>query len=64
VVELHCHVCGGFITELRYISYRLPDGVAATPHRDLCTCTTPVVYGPPPGYMTSPGFPAANRTRG
>jgi hypothetical protein len=61
--ELHCALCGGFISELRYVSYQpAPDtavGVAVC--GDVCRCVPPVVYGPPPGYLSSPGFPIPSR---
>jgi hypothetical protein len=63
MVELHCAYCGGFISQLRYVSYRpAPDAVVAAPLcGDLCSCVPPVVYGPPPGYLSSPGMPIPSR---
>jgi len=59
MVEIHCHACGGFINEPERISYVLPSKnikTEAAPHSAFCTCARPVVYGPPPGYMSSPGM--------
>jgi hypothetical protein len=60
MVEIHCHVCGGFIPELRLVAYReqLDDTRLAVPHSSFCTCVPPVVYGAPPGFASSPGMPA------
>src|SRR5437667_3093225 len=60
MVEIHCHSCGGFIGDPRRISYRFPLNPAhvATPHTRLCSCSWPIVYGPPPGYLSSPGVPS------
>jgi hypothetical protein len=57
--EIHCHTCGGLITDPASVSYRLPSGTAVTaqPRAGLCTCTPSVVYGPPPGYVSWPGLP-------
>src|SRR2546427_5581914 len=57
MVDIHCHGCGGFISNPAPISYRLPSSRAlpAAPHSSLCTCTPPIVYGPPQGYLSSPG---------
>ena len=55
MTEIHCHTCGGFISDPVTVSYRLPaDGVvAASPHTALCGCSPAIVYGPPPGWVTS-----------
>jgi hypothetical protein len=60
--EIHCHSCGGFISDPRRISYRFPLNPAhlATPHSGFCACAWPIVYGPPPGYVTSPGVPGVD----
>jgi hypothetical protein len=57
--EIHCHTCGGFITDPAGVSFRAPSDTTppAVPHSGLCACHPPVVYGPPPGYVTSPGLP-------
>jgi hypothetical protein len=59
MAEIHCHSCGGFISEPGPISYQLPPDPAAVaiPHSGLCPCTPPIIYGPPPGYLSSPGMP-------
>lgn len=55
MTEIHCHSCGGFIADPVAISYRLPvEGAAsASPHTALCTCSPAIIYGPPPGWVTS-----------
>jgi hypothetical protein len=60
MIEIHCHVCGGFIAELRMVAYReLEEGTRlAVPHSSYCTCVPPVLYGPPAGYASLPGIPA------
>ena len=65
MVDIHCHSCGGFISDLGPVSYRLPSSPAqlAAPHSGLCTCTPPVVYGPPRGYLSSPGIPIPDYRR-
>jgi hypothetical protein len=61
--ELHCVQCGGFITELRFVSYKpVTNGAVAAPVTSgVCACAPPVVFGPPPGYLSSPGFPIPSR---
>jgi hypothetical protein len=55
--EIHCHTCGGFITDPGAVSYQVPSGTdAVAPHSALCACIPSVVYGPPPGYVTWPGL--------
>ena len=53
--EIHCHNCGGFITDAASVSYGLPaDGTAtAEPHSALCSCKASVVYGPKPGSLAA-----------
>jgi len=60
MIEIHCHDCGGFISDPSQISHRLPSSLmrksfGAIPTSALCTCTPPVVYGPPAG-RSSTGF--------
>ncbi|HEX4600033.1 MAG TPA: hypothetical protein VH116_01470 [Gemmatimonadales bacterium] len=59
-MEIHCHICGGFINDPGVIAYRLPVDAPSgvVPVSALCTCRTPTVYGPPPGHASSPGMPA------
>ena len=61
MTDIHCHTCGGFISEPVLISYRLPlsGGEAASPHTSLCECTPAIIYGPPPGWVTSGSMLAA-----
>jgi hypothetical protein len=61
--EIHCHSCGGFISDPVSIAYRPPvDGtVTASPRSALCSCTKAVVYGPPPGWVTSGAGLSASR---
>jgi hypothetical protein len=63
-MDIHCHGCGGFIGDPGPISYRLPPELArpAIPHSGLCACTPPIVYGPPPGYLSSPGMPSTDHS--
>jgi hypothetical protein len=58
MIEIHCYNCGGFITEPKLISHRLPPSVlhkefGAIPTSSLCTCKPPVVYGPPAGRSSA-----------
>jgi hypothetical protein len=59
MLDIYCHSCGGFICDPRHIEYRLPPSPAegARPRSSFCSCTPPIVYGPPPGYLSSPGMP-------
>ena len=61
--HIHCHACGGFMADPGRISYQRPSGTTymAAPRSALCGCTTPIVYGPPPGRETSPGMPGVPR---
>ena len=63
MIEIHCSNCGGFISEPSQVSYRLPTSITkekfgAVPVSALCTCTPPVVYGPPSGRSSTEGFRA------
>ena len=54
MVSIHCHVCGGFISDPVLVSHRLPTGaVIAVPRTGFCTCREPVVFGPPAGRASS-----------
>jgi hypothetical protein len=60
MTDIHCYNCGGFIGDPSKVSHRLPGSVlhksfGATPISALCTCTPPVVYGPPAGRSSSTG---------
>jgi len=61
MTEIHCHTCGGFITDPTTVSHRLPDGkvAVAAPHTGLCSCAPAIVYGPPAGYLSWPALPRA-----
>ena len=63
MVEIHCHACGGFISDRSLIAYRLPldNGGTAAPRTALCDCVQPTVFAAPPGLASSPGLPAAPR---
>jgi hypothetical protein len=63
--EIHCHGCGGFITDPASVSYRLaPDATAAVaPRSGLCTCQPSIVYGPPPGYLSRPVLASTARSK-
>jgi len=53
--EIHCHSCGGFISDPANISYQLkPSGShTAIPKTSLCGCSPAVVFGAPPGYTSN-----------
>jgi hypothetical protein len=62
MVEIHCHTCGGFISDRSMIAYRLPDNEGtAAPRTALCDCAQPTVFAAPPGLASSPGMTAAPR---
>jgi hypothetical protein len=59
MVEIHCYNCGGFISDPKLVSHRLPPSImhktfGAIPTSALCTCKSPVVYGPPSGRSSAP----------
>ena len=56
---IHCHACGGCVSDPATVSYRLASAaiVPVPPHSAMCTCTPAIVYGPPAGYMSWPGLP-------
>jgi hypothetical protein len=60
MIDIHCHACGGFISDPARISHRLPDDGSplATPRSGICTCRESVIYGAPSGY--APIIPAMN----
>ena len=43
---IHCHFCGGVVTDTATIQYRPPRASAqfALPQSTPCTCTPPIVY--------------------
>ena len=53
--EIHCHICGGSISDPATVSYRLasvpviPAKVSGTP----CRCALAIVYGPPAAVAVS-----------
>lgn len=56
MIGIHCYLCGGFIGDPSQISYRLPASImhktfGAVTTSARCTCTPPVVYGPPAGSL-------------
>ena len=62
MIDIHCHACGGFITEPTHVSYRRStEGTVAvaTPRSGLCTCAESVVYGAPSGYASIPALKGA-----
>jgi hypothetical protein len=61
MIDIHCHVCGGFITDPERISHRSADGASppAVPKSATCQCTESVIFGPPVGYASVPGMKAA-----
>lgn len=58
--EIHCHVCGGSVSDPATVSYRVASAaiVPAQPRGASCTCAPAIVYGPPAGYMSWPGLPS------
>lgn len=58
--QLHCGTCGGLISDLSKVSYRLPSRTLSAPagHGDPCGCPVPVIYGPPAGFASIPAMPA------
>ncbi len=60
MTELHCHYCGGSISEPASISYLPPRASAqfAMPHRGPCKCTPPIVYEDPPIIGSSEDIPS------
>ena len=63
--EIHCHGCGGLVTDPASVSYRLASDTAArtAPHSGPCSCAPPIVYGPPPGYLSWPGLASVARSK-
>ncbi|HEX4634472.1 MAG TPA: hypothetical protein VH163_11585 [Gemmatimonadales bacterium] len=59
--DIHCHACGGFITDPERISHRLADVAfpPAAPKSATCQCRESVIFGPPVGYASVPGMKAA-----
>ena len=57
--EIHCHICGGSVNDPATVSHRLASAtvVPALPQSTPCRCPCPIVYGPPAGYMSWPGWP-------
>jgi hypothetical protein len=47
---IHCHHCGGFISDDRAVRYGMPSEkvLLATPHTDLCRCAAPLIYSQAP----------------
>jgi hypothetical protein len=62
----HCHRCGGFMSYRRQISYRLPSATTlrVPPHPGVCSCSVPILDGPPPGFASIPAMPSALRGPG
>ena len=61
MIDIHCHACGGFISDPDRISFRLPADPAAiaAPRSGICTCAESVVFGPPTGYASIPAMKSA-----
>lgn len=59
--ETHCHRCGGFMSYRKRISYRLPSAATlrVPPHTGVCSCSVPILDGPPPGFASLPAIPSA-----
>ncbi len=43
---IHCHFCGGVISDPRVVEYRPPRASVqvALPNSNRCTCSPPIVY--------------------
>jgi hypothetical protein len=55
--DIHCHTCGGFMSDAARISYQPPPRgttLMAVPCSVLCACATPVVYGAAPSPHDDP----------
>ena len=54
-ISIHCHLCGGFISDPLRVSHRLPPdaGVIAVPRSGFCSCREPVVFDPSPAGRVS-----------
>ena len=64
MIDIHCHACGGFISDPERVSYLrpAPGTVAiATPRSSICVCAQSVVFGPPSGYASIPAMKSAAR---
>lgn len=61
MIDIHCHACGGFISNPDRISYRAPGGTVAIaiPRSSICTCRESVIFGPPSGYASIPAMKSA-----
>jgi hypothetical protein len=59
--QRRCGGCGGMIEDLSTVSYRLPDPKldVPAPRHGPCRCATPIIYGPPAGFMSIPGMPSS-----
>jgi hypothetical protein len=57
----HCHRCGGFMSDRKRISYRLPSAATprVTPNSGVCACSVPILDGPPPGFASLRAMPSA-----
>jgi hypothetical protein len=58
-----CGTCGGLIKDLSKVSFRLADPTVtvAAARAKICLCPTPIVYGPPAGFMSIPSMPSYKR---
>jgi hypothetical protein len=61
MIDIHCHACGGFISDPGRIAHRLAGDTTAlaVPRSGICGCRESVVYGPPPGYASVPAMKTA-----
>ena len=59
----HCHECGGFISNRRRISYRLPSATTPRvgPHGAVCSCSASMLNGPLHGFASVPVMLNARR---
>jgi len=58
--DTHCYRCGGFMSYRKRLSYRLPFAMTprVTAHSGVCSCSLPILDGPPPGFASLPAMPS------
>lgn len=63
MLDIYCHSCGGFICDPRHIEYQIPPNVAelSAPRSSFCSCSSPILYGPPPRTVPAPSLGLLSR---
>jgi hypothetical protein len=58
--QANCHRCGGFMSYRKRVTYRLPSATTprVTAHGGVCSCSVPILDGPPPGFASLPAMPS------